>query len=128
MPHGTLSYWGAAPKRGRRPRAVRSTKELSAPQITILLVGEHAPPHPLGLLRRNGPRGPFLERYRSNFQPQGVRSEATDTCRVDKLVPPRGVNDVAKCASILLIRGGVPPITRDYYVVPSIGARGRATL
>ena len=24
-----------------------------------------------------------------------------------------------------LQRGGVPPITRDYYVVPSIGARAR---
>ena len=38
----------------------------------ITLVGEHAPPHPLGYYRRIGAkRAPILERYRSNFNPKG---------------------------------------------------------
>ena len=40
----------------------------------IVLVGEHAPPRPLGGLRRIGAkRAPILERYRSIFNPKGVR-------------------------------------------------------
>ena len=93
-------------------------------------MGEHAPPHPLGLPRRVGAkRAPTLERYRSNFYTQplvgGEKYGREPTLGVNTFAPQaegRGEK----------VEGAVPPIwsvprtrnMRDYYVVPnSVPAR-----
>ena len=78
-----------------------------APNTYKLLVGEHAPPHPLGLPRRVGAkRAPTLERYRSDFNSLtgGVANLGGS--------PSIGVNTFAPQAEGRgeKVEGAVPPI------------------